>query len=238
MEQTAEREWVSATITRVAGVTYLRFVIKTRWLTADDRLADVLEAAVGDLTCTGDTVVVSEKAAILLSGRAVPISTIRPGRLARTLARLVRPRRGSRGLSVPEKMQYVLDRTGRARILLATAASAVTRPIRIRGMFYRVAGSLARDIDGGRPPFEDILFPPFDAPAARHLCTELESALGVGVAIVDMNDFGGSVRATSPGALGANLLRRVLSDNPLGQRQQRTPIGLVRRLGDAERPLL
>jgi hypothetical protein len=90
MEQTAEREWVSATITRVAGVTYLRFVIKTRWLTADDRLADVLEAAVGDLTCTGDTVVVSEKAAILLSGRAVPISTIRPGRLARTLARLVR----------------------------------------------------------------------------------------------------------------------------------------------------
>lgn len=209
------------------GVRYLRIVVRTRWLTADDDLITMIRSAVGGVVMPGDTVVVSEKVAVLLTGRSVPFSTVQPGRLARLLASWVRPRPGSRGLSVPEKMQYVLERSGRMRLVLAAAASAVTRPLGVHGVFYRIAGRLARDIDGGRPPFEDLLFPPLTSSDAAALCTQLESGLDTGVAIVDINDFGGSIRATSPRSLPADKLRAVLADNPLGQRDQRTPIGVV-----------
>jgi hypothetical protein len=212
----------------VRGVRYLRIVVQTRWLTPHDELAVVLRGSVADLLLPDDTVVVSEKVAVLLTERGVPISSVRPGALARLLAGRVQPRPGSRGLSVPEKMQYVLERTGRTRLLLAAAACAVTRPLGVHGCFYRVAGPLARDLDGGRPPFEHLLLPPLRPQEAAALCTRLESALGTGVAIVDINDFGGTVRATSGRSLPAEVLRGVLADNPLGQRHQRTPIGVVR----------
>jgi F420-0:gamma-glutamyl ligase len=211
----------------VWGVRYRRIVVQTRWLTPDDELAEVLQRSVQGVAAPEDTVVVSEKVAVLLTGRGVPITSVRPGVLARLLAGRVRPRPGSRGLSVPEKMQYVLDRSGRTRLLLAAAVSAVTRPLGVHGLFYRVAGPLARDLDGGRPPFEHLLLPPLPPREAAALCDRLEGALGAGVAIVDINDFGGTVRATSGRSLPAEVLRGVLADNPLGQRRQRTPIGVV-----------
>jgi hypothetical protein len=217
----------------VRGVRYLRIVVQTRWLTPQDELADVLQTSVQGVAVPGDTVVVSEKAAVLLTGHGVPITSVRPGALARLLAAKVRPRPGSRGLSVPEKMQYVLERSGRTRLLLAVAASAVTRPLGVHGLFYRIAGPLARDLDGGRPPFEHLLLPPLQPPDAAALCARLECELGAGVAIVDINDFGGTVRAASGRSLPGELLRAVLADNPLGQRHQRTPIAVVRAVGAA-----
>ena len=50
----------------------------------------------------------------------------------------------------------------------------------------------------------------------------------IGVSIVDLNDFGGSIRAVSPRSLSAETLAAVLSDNPLGQRLTSTPFVLVR----------
>jgi F420-0:gamma-glutamyl ligase len=217
----------------VWGVRYRRIVVQTRWLTPDDELAEVLQRSVQGVAAPEDTVVVSEKVAVLLTGRGVPITSVRPGALARLLAGRVRPRAGSRGLSVPEKMQYVLERSGRTRLLLAAAASAVTRPLGVHGLFYRVAGPLARDLDGGRPPFEHLLLPPLPPREAAALCDRLEGALGAGVAIVDINDFGGTIRATSGRSLPAEVLRGVLADNPLGQRHQRTPIGVVRAVDAA-----
>ena len=97
----------------------------------------------------GDTVSLSEKVAILLTGRTVDISTMRPGRLAQFLAAHVRPRTDSKGLAVPEKMEYVVRTVGLRRIIPAAIGSAVTRPFGMHGTFYRVAGPVARDVDGG-----------------------------------------------------------------------------------------
>lgn len=218
----------SWTRTEVGGVQYVRHAVRTRWFTEDDDLRSALREALPRLE-PGDTVVLSEKATVFLTGRAVPIDELRPGRLALLLARLVRPRPGSRGLSVPEKMQYVVRTTGGARILAAALAGAVTRPLRIRGVFYRVAGPVARDIDGGRPPYEHLVLPPFTVSDAQALCAELETFLGAGVAIVDLNDYGGSIRAVSPRSLPADVLFAALSGNPLGQRAAGTPFGIVRR---------
>ena len=154
----------------------------------------------------GDTVGVSEKVAILLTGRTVDISTVKPGRLARFLAAHVRPRTDSKGLAVPEKMEYVVRTVGLRRIIPAVIGSAVTRPLGMHGTFYRVAGSVARDVDGGRPPYEDVLFPPLDNKVAQKICAELERALDIGVSIVDLNDYGGSIRAVSPRSLSEETL--------------------------------
>jgi hypothetical protein len=127
-------------------------------------------------------------------------------------------------------MQYVLDQTGRVRVLVAAAVSAVTRPFGWHGAFYRIAGTLARDLDGGRPPYEHLLFPPLSRAMARQMANHLAASLGVAVAIVDLNDYGGSIRATSDRAIPADRLLGLLGDNPLGQRDAGTPAGLLRPL--------
>src|SRR5688500_2117569 len=102
----------SSTIVR-DGVAFERVVVHTRWLTAEDVLRAVVAAAIEDLRRPGDTVIISEKVALLLSQMTVPTARVHAGALAQLLARGVRPRPGSRGLAVPEKMQFVLDCSGR-----------------------------------------------------------------------------------------------------------------------------
>jgi hypothetical protein len=165
---------------------------------------------------------------ILLTGRAVDINTVQPGPLARFLARHVHPRTDSRGLGVPEKMEYVIRSIGPTRAIAAALGCALTRPFGVHGAFYQLAGSVARDIDGGRPPYEHLLLPPLQPAVARWICADLERALGIGVSIVDLNDYGGSIRAVSPRSLPAATLAAVLRDNPMRQRLTSTPFLLVR----------
>jgi F420-0:gamma-glutamyl ligase len=218
---------------RVGGVRWSRGLVATRWLEAHDDLADVLADVVAAAARPGDTVAVSEKVVVLLTGRTRDATAVRPGPLARFLARRVRPVGNSCGLSIPEKMQDVLDTLGRPRVVAATVLAGLTRPFGLRGVFFLVAGTYARDLDGMRPPYEGMLFPPLPVPVAEGIAADLEERLGVAVAVVDINDRGGSVRATSPGALDASTLAAVLADNPLGQRVQSTPVVLVRRRSGA-----
>ena len=149
--------WTQVT---VGGVKYLRLPLRTRWLNETDDLVLSLKECL-ELARPGDTVGMSETVTILLTGRTVDINTVQPGRLARFLARYVRPRgEHARGLSVPEKMQYVVRTVGLRRIIAATIGSAVTRPFGMHGTFYRIAGPIARDVDGGpHTPYEHVLLP-------------------------------------------------------------------------------
>jgi len=219
-----ERLWTKV---NASGGEYLRLPLHTRWLDATDDLALALKEHLR-VARSGDTVAISEKVAILLTGRTVDISTVQPGRLARFLAARVHPRTDSKGLAVPEKMEYVVRTVGYWRIIAAAVSTAMTRPFGMHGSFYRMAGSVARDVDGGRPPYEHVLFPPLETTFAQQLCADLERALDIGVSIVDLNDYGGSIRAVSPRSLSAKTLQAVLGDNPLGQRLTSTPFVLVR----------
>jgi hypothetical protein len=224
MSEVVPLDWSMIT---VDGRCFQRLPLRTRWLDENDDLAAVL-LEYAESRRPGDTVIISEKVALLLAGKAIRADAIRVGWEARFLARCVRPRPGSLGLSVPVKMQYVLGVQGRARMFGAAAAAAVARPFGIKGVFYRLAGPLSRDIDGGRPPYEHLIFPPFDDGEASALCEELAEKLATGVAITDTNDFGGTIRAVSKDALPAEVLARVLADNPLRQRLAGTPFGIVR----------
>lgn len=226
----------------VGGGLYTRAPVRTRLiLEGDDLLAAVREglAAKGARARLqpGDVVVISEKAVSSSQGRSFPVDEIRPGRLARTLARFTTRSRVGIGLGMPATMELAIREAGAPRILAATAVASVTRPLGMRGMFYRVAGAGVAAIDGPTP----YTLPPFNRHASmgperpENVAAELAEALsvdaggGVGVAIVDANDVGVKVLATS----GADncLVRELLMDNPLGQRHEQTPVAVIRRAG-------
>jgi hypothetical protein len=98
-----------------------------------------------------------------------------------------------------------------------------------KGWFYRLAGEQARlidDITGTTPPYDQTIVLGPDQPAA--FCARAATALGVAVAVVDVNDLGRvKVLASSPGCDGA-LLERALKPNPAGNANERTPLVLVR----------
>lgn len=80
-----------------------------------------------------DTVVVSETVSLLLTGRSLPADAFWPRWDARLLVRFVRPHDDTLGLSVPTKVQWVLDTVGRPRIYGAALAAAVTGEVGAQG---------------------------------------------------------------------------------------------------------
>lgn len=209
-------------------------LVRTPLLGPEDHISTTVIRHVPVLNAE-DTLVISEKVAVMTTGRTLPKDDYRPGWLAKSLARKVRPRPGSRGVSVPEKMEYVIRALGPARVLAACAASAATRPLGIKGVFYRVAGPLARDLDGGRPPFEHLLFPPLTDDEAQDLCEDLADTFGCAVVVADINDYGGSIRGRSQQAPQDEVLMRLLRDNPMGQRDQYTPLVVLTPPGAVSR---
>lgn len=223
----------------VDGVVYARHPVRTHLVTADDVAVDVARHYVGAPGPDVALIAVSERMVAITQGRSHPMSGIRPGRLARFLVRFVtRPGYGI-GLGTPETMQLAIDEVGAARILLAAAISALTKPFGIHGLFYRIAGPQAGAIDGPTsytiPPYNQAatLGPRDPDGAARALAAALDRP----VAVIDANDAGCNVLGASPG-LDRRLVKRLFADNPLGQSREQTPICVVRRVTwPADRPL-
>ena len=228
-----------ATTARAAdGREYLRIPLSTRWVEPGDDLAPLAREHVEPVREPGDVLLVSEKVMAVALGRGIPAEQLRPGRLARLLSRAVGAPMGAVGLNVPEKMQYVVETAGAPRVIVAAIAAAVTRPLGRTGVFHRVVGGWCRDIDGMCPPYEREVIPPLAAVEARDRAEDLAADLGMGVAIIDLNDSGGRIRATAripASELGPDEshLISALTGNPLGQRRRSTPIGLLRRLEPA-----
>ena len=213
------------------GVVYARHPVRTHLVTTADDASDVVTRYVGTLGEDVRLVAVSERMVAITQGRSYPIKDIRAGRLARLLERFVtRPGYGI-GLGSAETMELAIREVGAPRILLAAAASAVTRPFGIHGIFYRVAGPQAKAIDGPTsytiPPYNQAatLGPKDPDGAARALA----ASLGAPVAIIDANDAGCAVLGASPG-VDRRFVERLFADNPLGQAREQTPVSVVREV--------
>jgi asparagine synthase (glutamine-hydrolysing) len=226
----------------VAGTdraTYARIPVRSPVVVPGDDIVTIIEKALVDHDLKdGDMVAVSEKAVAVSQGRSFPVDQVRPSALARLLARFVGKTPVGIGLGMPQTMQLAIEEVGAFRILLAAFAAAFTRPLRIRGVFYRVAGARAAAIDGPTPG----TIPPYNthakkAPAdpegvARRFAESLSAQAGVtvGAAVIDANDIGVTILGASAG-VDRGLLVELLRDNPLGQGHQQTPIALIRRVG-------
>ncbi|HEY9498035.1 MAG TPA: coenzyme F420-0:L-glutamate ligase [Terrimesophilobacter sp.] len=217
----------------VDGARYLRIPIRTRLVGSSDDLAEVVLTFAGPEVRDGDVLFVSEKIVAITQGRAYPIDSITPRKLAVRLAGYVTKTPHGIGLGMPETMEMALRECGVPRILLAAGVAAVTKLFGRRGDFYIVAGPRARGIDGPTggtiPPYNTQVVLAPNAP--RVVARELRAVLGrnVDVLIVDINDFGGNVLGSTMSRAENRLMERILKDNPLGQGHESTPLGVIRK---------
>jgi F420-0:gamma-glutamyl ligase-like protein len=225
----------------VDGRTFERIPVKTRVLMPGDDVAAAIREHAGDQLRAGDAVLISESAVSIMQGRARDWRTIHPGRLARWMSEKVIKTAWGTGLRSPYAMQYAIELCGTRRILVAGAAHLVGRVLGKKGWFYLVAGLDARMMDAehtmGVAEFYECCIPaPADPPGTVRAVKE---ALGgdVDVAIADINDIAPAwvVASTLPKEREW-LLARSFDDNPLGQTDEKTPLGIWRELSAAPAP--
>lgn len=212
------------------GKKYIRIPVKTHVITKDDSITDVVKKYAQEIVKENDIVFVSEKAVAITQGRAYPLAEIKPRPLARLLSRYVTKTPSGIGLGIPETMEMALRECGVLRILFAAAVSFFGKLFGRKGDFYRIAGYKASSIDGPTPntlpPYNRyvVLGPENPDEVAKSISESIKAE----VAIVDINDLGGSILGTSKPSLDRQALAGILRDNPLGQCSEQTPIGIIR----------
>ncbi len=215
---------------------FARYPIKTHVVKSGDSLDEMLQVYVGDNRREGDLIFMSEKIVAISQGRAFPIDTIKPRRMARILSKFVYKSPYGIGLGIPETMELAIRELGIIRILFAAFCSAVTKPFGIRGVFYRICGEKARAIDGPC----DCTLPPYNHYAKLapdkpdEVAAHLAKVFGNSVVVIDANDLGVEVLGRSSKDIEINFCKQVFKDNPLDQGDQQTPIAIVRKLTDEE----
>ena len=174
----------------------------------------------------GDVLTLGETPLAVMQGRYCHPSEVEPGMVARLACRVFHP---TSSLATACGMQTLIDLVGPTRVLAAWVGGLLLKLVGIPGGFYRLAGDQARlidDITGTTPPYDQTIVLGPDRP--QTFCDQAAAALGVAVAIVDVNDLGRvKVLAASSGC-DEDLLTRALKPNPAGNANQRTPLVLVR----------
>lgn len=200
--------------------------IRTHLLGPLDSTVDVLRTYAGNLLKPGDVLTIGETPVAVIQGRYAHPATVEPGWLARLLCRAFHP---TSSLATACGLQTLIDQVGPTRVLVAWILGFALKLIGSPGGFYRLAGSQARlidDVTGTTPPYDQtIVLGPADP---ERICQEAADALGVAVAIVDVNDLGRVKVLASSRDCDEALLHRALRPNPAGNANERTPLVLVR----------
>ncbi|MGF1571482.1 MAG: coenzyme F420-0:L-glutamate ligase [Sumerlaeia bacterium] len=213
---------------QVEGKNYLRVPLKTPVLTPKSNLVEACKNAMNGYHQAGDILFISEKAVAVTQGRAIPESEITIGFTARVLWRCVAKVPYGIGLRRPSSMQCAVNECGAARIWFAALVGALGKLIGRKGDFYRIAGPQAAMIDAATtsPLQPDCVIMGPSEP--NRVASQLAVTLGLPVAIVDVNDVGGSWVVGKSKTVPVKLLEAALKDNPLGQGTECTPMGLLR----------
>ena len=200
--------------------------LKTHLLGPLDSTIEVLRDYAGELVQPGDILTIGETPVAVIQGRYTHPSMVEPTWIARLLCRVFHP---TSSLATACGLQTLIDQVGPTRVILAWSVGLALKIVGLKGWFYRLAGDQARlidDITGTTPPYDQTIVLGPKGPVS--LCQDAADALGVAVAIVDVNDLGRvKVLASSSGCDEA-LLHRALRPNPAGNANERTPLVLVR----------
>ena len=219
-------------IITVNGQSYRRLAIQTPLVTKNDSLEEIVTTYAAPHLEKGDILFLSEKMVACTQNRAIPLKSIKPNKLAIFLSRFVTKSPYGIGLSMPETMTMAIAECGRLRILMAAFIGAVGKLFHQKGWFYHIAGSKAASIDGPCPktiaPYNEyVVLGPADPQA---VATNLSQILhGTTVLIVDINDLGGQILGSSDDKHKNNYYLSLLGDNPLGQTDEQTPMGIIRQ---------
>ena len=220
-------------IRTIKGVRFERIPVKTRILTPQDKINDLVREFALPFMREGDILTISESPLAITQGRAIPVSEIKVSPLAKLLSRYVAKVPYGIGLGSPTSMQCAIEETGVIRILLAAFIGALGKLIGRKGDFYRIAGMQAALVDAATtspvPPYnETVIKGPKDP---QKVCDQLTAEFGYSFAVMDINDIGGSWMIGGSKGLNKEFIEAVMNDNPQGQGDELTPFCIVRRLG-------
>ncbi len=182
---------------------------------------------------------VSEKIIAISQGRSYFIWDIKTGLWAKLLSKYVTKTPNGIGLGSQWTMQLAINEIGLPKVLFASLAAAVTKPLGIKGVFYNIVGEAGRAIDG---PTEYSLYPSnVSAKLApknpKGVAQEIEEKIREnlklsdekqfqGVVIIDANDIGRNILAnTTP--VSDEVVKEIFRDNPMGQGTEQTPLTVV-----------
>ncbi|MBW4529325.1 MAG: hypothetical protein KME02_01425 [Aphanothece saxicola GSE-SYN-MK-01-06B] len=200
--------------------------VRTHLLGVLDDSLDVLRRYTDGLLQPGDVLTIGETPLAVIQGRYHHPSTVEPSFLARLLCRAFHP---TSSLATACGLQSLIDVSGPARVLGAWMVGTALKLVGSKGWFYRLAGEQARlidDITGTTPPYDQTIVLGPEAPEAW--CEQMAAALGVAVAVVDVNDLGRVKVLAASSSTDEALLMRALRPNPAGNANERTPLVLVR----------
>ena len=220
-------------IIEVDGEKFARYPVKTKLITPEDKdISIVIEKYAKEYILLEDIVFVSEKSVAVTQGRSYHLDSIKPSKMATFLSHHVTRTPIGIGLGSPQTMQLAIEEVGIVRILFSAFFGAIFKIIGVRGVFYILAGDKARSIDGAVP----YAIPPYNKYVskgpinANQVAKKISERLGgVKVAIVDANDFGVNILGSTSG-VDRKFVARAIKDNPLGQTNECTPIGIIREV--------
>ncbi len=209
---------------------FYRYPVKTCLIKPDDNLLKLIKEYALPHLEKEDILFISEKVVAVIQNRSYKISDIKSSKLAVFLSKFVYKNPGGIGLAMPETMQLAIEEVGVLRILLASFCAIITKPLKIKGAFYIVAGSGARAIDGP----VSYAIPPYNEYASKgpknpqEIVNNIEREIGFKTTIIDANDLGINILGYSKG-IKKKMLIEALKDNPLGQSDESTPMGILRK---------
>lgn len=217
---------------KVGGESYQRLPIKTHVIKPTDPIVKTVDSYVRDFIQENDVIFISEKIIAIMQGRSFFIKDIKPSFSAKLFSKFVLKTPYGIGLGSPWTMELALQEAGLFRISLGALASILTKPFKIRGVFYRVVGKRIGAIDGPcsytLPPYNKCAkLPPKDP---DKVAAEISAVIGNEVVIIDANDLGVDVLGKSSTKISDSFAKAVFKDNPLGQTDEQTPICLVRKI--------
>jgi len=216
----------------VQSVRFERIPVQTRILTKEDDMLEVIREYAVPLLKEGDVISISESPLAITQGRAVSVSELRIGILAKVLWRFVAKVPYGIGLRSPSSMQCAIDECGSLRIGLAAIVGAMAKVFGIKGVFYRIAGMQAALIDASGtspvPPYHETVIKGPSNPQKE--AQRISDGIGYPVAVMDINDIGGCWMVGGSKGLSKNFMETVMKDNPQGQAAELTPICIIRRV--------
>lgn len=226
----------------VDGVSYIREPVKTHFITQGESYIDiikkyVLNEGVDSVTKIGydDFISISEKIIALCQNRVIRRDELEVGFWARFLSRFASHPSTGVGVGEAIKMQYAIHKVGLKKVLFASVASAFTKLIGKKGVFYEIVGQEVAGLDGFYDhiweEYRDIgIELPLDP---KGVCREIKEKTGVSCMIVDANDLGQEVLGCSDDIRHLNLLA-FIKDNPAGQGREQTPIIIMHKVYGAK----
>jgi len=220
-------------IIEVADEKWVRYPVRTHFITEKDDLEKILEKYVLPYLKEKDIVVFGQKIVSILQKRLVYKKDLKLGFWAKFLSKFARKTPYGFSVGNPLKMQVAINLAGLPRILLACLFAGIFKIFKIYGIFYRLAGHQINQLDGfygsAFSQYSEIgILGPIDC---DNTCQKLKEKHHFSFVIADINDLAGNILGKSQNLEGkGELLLKILRDNPAGQSNEQTPILILRNI--------